>query len=172
MSMKTARTRLSPRSAKCGNARHRPRRATTAGLLAVGFTASVSACAVPNLHRFLADARKQTMAISNDLERLLAHLDSLPASLRAEVTAVVDSAQAATDEARAALAAAGASPDDRAVVELTDAQVALDAAFAQVHHVAQVAATRGDDVAAQLRKLQAHLDRLRGKAELYAFMNG
>ena len=113
--------------------------------------------------RLIEDTQCQVDLIGEDLEKAATQLASLPAGLRAEVEDAVGNAQAATDEANAALAQAAADEygDGRAAVALTDAQVALDAASAQVRHVADK--TQGADVGPTLRHVQDTIDRLRGE---------
>ncbi len=53
--------------------------------------------------------------------------------------------------------------DGRAAVALADAQVALDAASAQLRHVTDLAHDAGEGVAVALERLQAHIDALRGE---------
>ena len=99
------------------------------------------------------------------IEKAATQLSTLPAGLRSEVEDAVGNAQAATDEANAALAQAAADEygDGRAAVALTDAQVALDAASAQVRHVADKTVAQGADVGPTLRHVQDTIDRLRGE---------
>lgn len=115
--------------------------------------------------RLIEDTQCQVDLIGEDLEKAATQLASLPAGLRAEVEDAVGNAQAATDEANAALAQAAADEygDGRAAVALTDAQVALDAASAQVRHVADKTVAQGADVGPTLRHVQDTIDRLRGE---------
>ena len=72
----------------------------------------------------------------------------------------------ATDEARSALERAtddDEAADGRAAVALADAQVALDAASAQLRYVTDLAHDAGEGVAVALERLQAHIDTLRGE---------
>lgn len=125
-------------------------------------TATASAAEVS---RLLEDTQYQVDSIGEDLEKASTQLSSLPSGLRAEVEDAVGNAQAATDEANAALAQAAFDEygDGRAVVALTDAQVALDAASAQLRYVADKTVAQGADVGSTLRDVQNTIDRLRGE---------
>jgi hypothetical protein len=135
---------------------------------AVGLLA-VSALLVPRgTHPSLAStvhvARTYTTALDGDLARVdgeIGQIGGLGMSLASEVADAVESARAATRSAQAALEAVTSEPDNevRAALDLSDAQVAVDAAAAQVRHVrARVVA---GPVADSLGALLAHLDALR-----------
>ncbi|WP_265522282.1 hypothetical protein [Oerskovia flava] len=141
-------------------------RFAAAGLLALGMMLplSATATATPEVRQLLADAQVQTETINTDLDRVEHQLPEIPALLRHDITDAVESVHAATDEARAALdEAADPLSDGRAAVALADAQVALDAASAQLRYVTDLAAGHGEDVTASLLRLQAHIDELRGE---------
>src|SRR5690606_41970742 len=95
-----------------------------------------------------------------------AQVRALHRELRHYVLEAVESVEAATDEARSALDRAtdgDGAADGRAAVALADAQVALDAAAAQLRHVTALAHDAGEGVAVTLERLQAHIDALRGE---------
>lgn len=140
-----------------------PARFAAVSLFTLSMMIPLGACSSPEVEQFIADARSQTETIGNDLGEVTTQLPELPDGLRNEVTDAVDSARAATDEARAALAEASATPDGNAALALADAQVALDAASAQVRYVADLAEAAGSDVTDSLRQLQEHLNELRGE---------
>lgn len=142
-------------------------RAATAGLLAI------AALLFPGSHGALtsavSDARNVTAALVADLDVLGDRLGALPSRLESEVADAIDSARAATDAARSALAGVPDSEDPdpvdavqegRAVLALSDAQVAVEAAAAQVRHVREIV---GDTptISDALGSLQDHLDALR-----------
>lgn len=137
-------------------------RLAAASLLALAMM--LGACSAPaDVEQFIADAQNQAEAIEDDLHELERQVSGVPDVLRHEVTDAVASAQAATDEARGALARASASADG-AVVALEDAQVALEAASAEVRHVTGEAADAGaTEVARLLESLQDQIDTLRGE---------
>lgn len=155
-------------------------RLATAGLLALAamlpVTAGPAAAQTGAVHQVIAAARLQTDAITAELRRAQGAAAGLPATLRTEVTDAVESASAAAEQARSALASASSastttadqgsgpiSDDDRASVELADAQVALEAASAQLRFVTTLITENGDDVPASLQDLAAHVDELRGE---------
>ena len=61
------------------------------------------------------------------------------------------------------MAAADPQDDGRAAIALADAQVALDAASAQLRYVTDMVLADGDDTGLSLRALQGHIDELRGE---------
>ncbi|WP_148284349.1 hypothetical protein [Luteimicrobium xylanilyticum] len=138
-------------------------RYAAAGLLAVAallFLGGGHEALTTALH----DARTQTAALDVDLARVDGELDALSGTLATEVTDAVESARAATAAAEEALAGAAqevvdATDEARAAVALSDAQIALEAAAAQVRHV------RGKlsdgTVGESLTELLTHLDALR-----------
>ncbi|MHA7134381.1 hypothetical protein [Oerskovia turbata] len=141
-------------------------RLAAASFLALAMMLPLSTTAsAAEVTRLIEDTRCQVDAVGEDLEKASTQLSSLPEALRAEVRDAVGNAQAATDEANAALAQAAVDEygDGRAVVALTDAQVALDAASAQLRHVADLTLAQGADVGSTLRDAQNTLDRLRGE---------
>jgi ABC-type transporter Mla subunit MlaD len=118
------------------------------------------------VEQLIAEAQVQTRTIDDDLERVTLHLAALHPALRGSVLDAVDSVEAATEEARAALARAAdadAAADGTAATALGDAQVALDAASAQLRYVTDLAHDRDSDVAGALERLQTHIDELRGE---------
>ncbi|SDR98672.1 hypothetical protein SAMN04489860_0541 [Paraoerskovia marina] len=153
-------------------------RLATAGLFALAamlpFSASPAAATPAAVHQVIAAARLQTDAITAELGRAQHDAAALTTVLRAEVTEAVESASAAAEQARAALAAASSatssdvgagaiSDEDRASVELADAQVALEAASAHLRHVTSLITDSGSSVPASLQDLAAHVDELRGE---------
>jgi hypothetical protein len=131
-----------------------------AGLLAVAalvFLGSGGEALTSAVH----GARTYTAALDSDLQRVDDQIDGLQDAVAAEVADAVDSARAATQAAQSALEAATAAESDeaRAAVELSDAQVALEAAAAQVRHVQGRVAD--DGAASSLTELLTHLDALR-----------
>ncbi|GAB3089352.1 hypothetical protein [Isoptericola nanjingensis] len=139
-------------------------RLAAASLLALAMM--LGACSAPaDVEQFIADAQSQAEAIDSDLQRIEEQVTGIPDELRTDVTNAMASAQAATDEAREALARAEKSQDG-AVVALEDAQVALEAASAEVKHVTDEARENGSDkVADLLSTLQEQIDALRGETE-------
>jgi hypothetical protein len=112
----------------------------------------------------LNDARTHTAALDLDLARVDGQIDRLSGTLANEVTDAVESARAATQSAEEALADAAqdvVDPTDeaRAALALSDAQVALEAAAAQVRHVQGKVGSGA--VGESLNELLAHLDALR-----------
>ncbi|MGC5165223.1 hypothetical protein [Luteimicrobium sp. DT211] len=112
----------------------------------------------------LHDARTQTAALDLDLARVDGEIDALSATLANEVTDAVESARAATLSAEEALAGAAedvtdATDEARTALALSDAQVALEAAAAQVRHVRGQVGSGA--VGESLTELLAHLDALR-----------
>ncbi|MEN5074834.1 hypothetical protein ABE437_13525 [Isoptericola cucumis] len=139
-------------------------RLAAASLLALAMM--LGACSAPaDVERFIADAQGQAEAIEGDLHELEKQVSDLPATLATDVTNAVASATAATEEARAALVRASESADG-AVIALEDAQVALEAASAEVRHVTGEAADAGAaEVSGMLGSLQEQIDALRGETE-------
>lgn len=132
-------------------------------MLPLGATAAAA-----DVQQLIADAQVQTETIGDDVERVESHLSVLHAVLRNDVSDAVESVVAATDEARAALERAAdpeEAADGRATVALADAQVALDAAAAQLRHVTDLAHDAGEGVAVALERLQVHVDELRGETD-------
>ena len=130
-------------------------------MLPLGATASAA-----EVEQLIADAQVQTETIGDDVERVASHLPALHAVLRNDVADATESVQAATDDARTALARAQdaeLAADGRAAVALADAQVALDAASAQLRYVTDLAHDAGEPVAGALERLQRHIDELRGE---------
>jgi len=130
-------------------------------MLPLGATASAA-----EVEQLIADAQVQTETIGDDVERVASHLPALHAVLRNDVADATESVQAATDDARTALARAqdaDFAADGRAAVALADAQVALDAASAQLRYVTDLAHDAGEPVAGALERLQRHIDELRGE---------
>jgi len=112
----------------------------------------------------LSSARTQTAALDVDLARVDGAIDNLRGTLANEVADAVESARAATLSAEEALAGAAedvtdATDEARAAVALSDAQVAHEAAAAQVRHVR--GKVGGGTVGDSLTELLAHLDALR-----------
>ncbi|MEK8226609.1 hypothetical protein NKG05_11730 [Oerskovia sp. M15] len=141
-------------------------RLAAASFLALAMMLPLSATAsAAEVTQLIEDAQCQVDSIGEDLEKAATQLSSLPTGLRAEVEDAVGNAQAATDEANAALAQATADDygDGRAVLALTDAQVALDAASAQLSYVADKTVAQGADVGSTLRDVQTTIDHLRGE---------
>ena len=125
-----------------------------------------STASAAEVQQLIADAQVQTETIGNDLDRVHAQLPALHPVLRNDVLDAVESVEAATDEARSALERAtddDEAADGRAAVALADAQVALDAASAQLRYVTDLAHDAGEGVAVALERLQAHIDTLRGE---------
>ena len=152
-------------SATTISTRGRTTRLAAVSLLAVAMM--LGACSAPpaEVEQYIADAQNQARAIEGDLQRLENQVASVPDGLQAAVTSAVASAQAATDEARGALARASDSRDG-AVESLNDAQVALEAASAEVRFVTAQAREDGiDEVADLLSRLQEQIDALRGETE-------
>lgn len=142
-------------------------RAATAGLLTIAALLFIGG-GHDALASAVSDARGVTAALDADLAVLGGGFAALPSVLESEVADAVDSARAATDAAQSALAGAARGADapadaveeGRAVLALSDAQVALEAAAAQVRHVrSQVGDT--PTVSEALTSLQTHLDALR-----------
>ena len=141
-------------------------RLAAASFLALAMMLPLSATAsAAEVTQFLEDTQCQVDSIGEDLEKACTQLSTLPSGLRLEVEDAVANAQAATDEANAALAQAATDEfgDGRAVLALTDAQVALDAASAQVRYVADKTVAQGADVGSTLRDVQNTIDHLRGE---------
>lgn len=154
-------------------------RLAAAGLLALAAmlpsTAGTTMSTAPGaVHQVIAAARLQTDAITADLPRAQDAAATFTTALRAEVTDAVESASAAAEQARTAIASAssvtgttaGAGPvsdEDRATVELADAQIALEAASAQLRYVSNLITEGGTEVPASLQDLAAHIDGLRGE---------
>ncbi|GAA3228676.1 hypothetical protein ACFP63_01580 [Oerskovia jenensis] len=141
-------------------------RLAAASFLALAMMLPLSATAsAAEVTQFLEDTQCQVDSIGEDLEKAATQLSSLPAGLRSEVEDAVGNAQAATDEANAALAQAASDEygDGRAALALTDAQVALDAASAQLRYVADKTVAQGADVGSTLRDVQNTIDHLRGE---------
>ncbi|MBD7982847.1 hypothetical protein [Oerskovia merdavium] len=141
-------------------------RLAAASFLALAMMLPLSATAsAAEVSRLIEDTQCQVDSIGEDLEKASTQLSTLPAGLRLEVEDAVANAQAATDEANAALAQAATDEfgDGRAVLALTDAQVALDAASAQVRYVADKTVAQGADVGSTLRDVQNTIDHLRGE---------
>jgi len=139
-------------------------RLAAVSLLAV--TMMLGACSAPteDVQSFIADAKSQAEALDVDLQQLQ-QATKVPAALRTQVADAISSAQAATDEARDALARA-ATAADGAVVALEDAQVALEAASAEVRYVTGEARDKGaSQVADQLSRLHEQIDALRGETQ-------
>ncbi|KRC32896.1 hypothetical protein ACWFNS_14450 [Oerskovia enterophila] len=141
-------------------------RLAAASFLALAMMLPLSATAsAAEVSRLIEDTQCQVDSIGEDLEKASTQLSTLPSGLRLEVEDAVANAQAATDEANAALAQAATDEfgDGRAVLALTDAQVALDAASAQVRYVADKTVAQGADVGSTLRDVQNTIDHLRGE---------
>jgi len=141
-------------------------RLAAASFLALAMMLPLSATAsAAEVTQFLEDTQCQVDSIGEDLEKAATQLSSLPTGLRSEVEDAVGNAQAATDEANAALAQAASDEygDGRAALALTDAQVALDAASAQLRYVADKTVAQGADVGSTLRDVQNTIDHLRGE---------
>lgn len=141
-------------------------RLAAASFLALAMMLPLSATAsAAEVTQFLEDTQCQVDSIGEDLEKAATQLSTLPAGLRIEVEDAVGNAQAATDEANAALAQAASDEygDGRAALALTDAQVALDAASAQLRYVADKTVAQGADVGSTLRDVQNTIDHLRGE---------
>ena len=142
-------------------------RFAAASLLALSMMLPMcSTASAAEVQQLIADAQVQTETIGNDLDRVHAQLPALHPVLRNDVLDAVESVEAATDEARSALDRAtdgDEAADGRAAVALADAQVALDAAAAQLRHVTALAHDAGAGVAVTLERLQAHIDALRGE---------
>ncbi|MCB7135964.1 hypothetical protein [Cellulosimicrobium marinum] len=142
-------------------------RFAAASLLALGMMLPLGPSATAaDVEDLIADAQVQTETIGDDLERVTSQLPVLSPALRNDVLDATESVQAATDEARAALARArdaDAAADGRAGIALADAQVALDAAAAQLRYVTGLAHDAGEGVAVALERLRAHIDELRGE---------
>ncbi len=138
-----------------------PARLAASSLLALAMM--LGACAAPTeLQQYIADAQVKAQAVEDDLHRLEAQVAALPPALRTAVIAAVASAEAATEEARSALVQASRS-DDAAVVALADAQVALDAASAELRYVVGEAEAAGAEVTEGLERLTEQIDDLRGE---------
>lgn len=119
----------------------------------------------PEVRQLIRTAQSQTESIGSDLGEVDTRLASLPEPLRVEVRNALDSARAATDEARVALYEASTDDTGVSVVALADAQVALDAAFAQVRYVTGLVEAAGSDVTDPLLRLQDNLGALRGETD-------
>ncbi len=132
-------------------------------MLALSITVPLVGYSTPDVDRYIADARSQAGVIGDDIGRLDTRLAALPPTLRAEVRSAVESAKAATDQATAALDAAASNTPERASATLADAQVALDAAVAQVRFVTDLAANADSEITGFLRGLQDHLNDMRGE---------
>lgn len=138
-----------------------PARLAASSLLALAMM--LGACAAPTeLEQYIADAQVKAQAVEDDLQRLESQVAALPPALRTAVTAAVASAEAATEEARSALLRASRS-EDAAVVALADAQVALDAASAELRYVVGEAEAAGAEVTEGLERLTEQIDDLRGE---------
>lgn len=139
-------------------------RLAAASLLALAMM--LGACSAPaDVEQFIADAQSQAEAIEDDLHELEKQVTDLPATLGTDVTNAVASATAATEEARGALHRASESADS-AMFALEDAQVALEAASAEVKHVTGEAADAGaTEVSRMLGSLQEQIDTLRGETQ-------
>lgn len=142
-----------------------PRRIATAGLLTLSMMIPLGAGTSVEVRQLIRAARSETENIGTDLGEVDVRLVSLPDDLRTEVSNALDSARAATAEARAALVQASEGDTGMSVFALADAQVALDAAFAQVRYVTDLAEASGSDVTDPLHRLQDHLSALRGEAD-------
>ncbi|PJI90985.1 hypothetical protein [Luteimicrobium subarcticum] len=133
-------------------------RYTAAGLLALAAMLFLGGGTA--LHAVVSEATDHTTALGVDLDRVDDSLSALGDGVDEQVADAVDSARAATAAAEAALADVDDTLVDQArtALALSDAQVALDAASAQVRHVRErVDGTVGDALAS----LQQHLDALR-----------
>lgn len=141
-----------------------PARLAAAGLLALAMMLPAPAYASTDVEALLDAARTRTETIDAELHRLTPQVTEVSATVRAEVASAVASAQAATDEARTALALAQDPSDDgRAAVALADAQVALDAASAELRWVVDDVLAADDPVRASLVDVQVRIDDLRGE---------
>lgn len=140
-----------------------PARFAAAGLLALAMV--LGGCgATGEVQELVADARTQAEAVEGEIKSLGDQVPTLPEDVRAEVENAVASAGAATVEARDAIDKA-AVDDDAAKTALADAEVALDAASAELRHVADRAAEAGSStVSASLQELREQIDALRGEA--------
>ncbi|AEG42925.1 hypothetical protein [Isoptericola variabilis] len=153
-------------SATTSTSRGLPARLAASSLLALAMMLGACAAAPPAyVRQVIADAQVKVQAVDDDLHRLEDQVATVPSTLRTAVTDAVASAEAATQEARTALARAAAQ-DDAAVVALADAQVALDAASAELRHVIGELASSGvadDEVGEGLSHLAEQIDVLRGE---------
>ena len=142
-------------------------RFAAASLLALSMMLPMcSTASAAEVQQLIADAQVQTETIGNDLDRVHAQLPALHPVLRNDVLAPRAAAAPATTARRAARQRApddAEAADGRAAVALADAQVALDAASAQLRYVTDLAHDAGEGVAVALERLQAHIDTLRGE---------
>lgn len=139
-------------------------RAAVVGLLTLSTLLVPRGSVTSALDGLLAGTRVFASAVEDDLDRVQGELAARsPASadedVEAEVADAVASARAAATAASAALDEIADDAAPFAAVALADAQVALEAAAAQVDHVRRIV----DDpaVAATLAGVRAHLDTLR-----------
>ncbi|WP_148061608.1 hypothetical protein [Cellulomonas sp. PhB143] len=162
-----------PRAERASGSRATTRFAA-AGLFAIASMipfAGTSAATTGSVHQVIAAARSQTDAISANLAAARTDARSLGGTLRAMVSSAVESAAAASEQAGTALTSASdaaRSTEDllgRATVEIADAQVALEAAWAELHHATDQVAGSGTPVPGSLTELSDHLDALRGQTE-------
>jgi hypothetical protein len=140
-----------------------------AGMLPLGATASAAETAqlVAAVQPHVVAAQARAQVIEQDLDDAERLLCALPKDLRDAVRDAVSSVRAATAEARTALSRATdevEAADGRAAAALFDAQVALDAAAAQLRFVSDQVAGVDADVVSALARLQEHVDGLRGEA--------
>ena len=142
-------------------------RFAAASLLALSMMLPMySTASAAEVQQLIADAQVQTETIGNDLDRVHAQLPALHPVRARGAPAAAEAGAAGTGAARAALERAtddDEAADGRAAVALADAQVALDAASAQLRYVTDLAHDAGEGVAVALERLQAHIDTLRGE---------
>ncbi|GII98962.1 hypothetical protein CLV28_2745 [Sediminihabitans luteus] len=167
-----------PASARPGTTNPAARFAA-AGILALAtmlpFVGAPTAAA-SSVQQVIAAARTHTDAITLSLAQVDDDVRRLLGTLQAEVGDAVASARAATEQAVSALAAADdaarspesgttsiTDPELRASVELADAQVALDAASAQLRYVTSALDESGVGVPSSLVALGERIDTLRGR---------
>ena len=110
-------------------------RLAAASFLALAMMLPLSATAsAAEVSRLIEDTQCQVDSIGEDLEKACTQLSTLPSGLRLEVEDAV-----------------------------ANAQVALDAASAQVRYVADKPVAQGADVGSTLRDVQNTIDHLRGE---------